>query len=147
MISCLIFQLVSQIVTLEISDLQLPRITHEFPRSSLRYQLISTLNEISPEIIEMAKNCTQYIFINHVRKSIVDGYRDACVKPDNCYSCTTNIVICMLFVMCYLLFVCNFTLYPIITSSNNNNNHSVLLYLIHSYICRVCIILYFIAGM
>ena len=43
-------------------DLQLPRIKHEFPRSSLRYQLISTLNETSPEIMEMAKNCTQYIF-------------------------------------------------------------------------------------
>ena len=68
-------------------DLQLPRIRHEFPRSSLRYQLISTLNETSPEIMEMAKNCTHYIFINHVRKSIVDGYRDACVNPNNCYSC------------------------------------------------------------
>ena len=32
----------------------------------------------------MAKNCTQYIFINHVRKSIVDDYRDACLNPDNC---------------------------------------------------------------
>ena len=71
-------------------DLQLPRIRHEFPRSSLRYQLISETslnNETSPEIMEMAKNCTQYIFINHVRKSIVDGYRDTCVNPDNCYSC------------------------------------------------------------
>ena len=68
-------------------DLQLPRIRHEFPRSSLRYQLISTLNETSPEIMEMAKNCTQYIFINHVRKGIVDGYRDAYENPDNCYSC------------------------------------------------------------
>ena len=44
-------------------DLQLPRIRHEFPRSSLRYQLISTLNETSPEIMEMAKNCTQNIFL------------------------------------------------------------------------------------
>ena len=68
-------------------DLQLPKIRHKFPRSSLRYQLISTLNETSPEIKEMAKNCTQYIFINHVRNSIVDGYRDACVNRDNCYSC------------------------------------------------------------
>ena len=68
-------------------DLQLPRIRHEFPRSSLRYQLISTLKEISTEIMEMAKNCTQYIFINHVRKSIVDGYRDAFKNPDICYSC------------------------------------------------------------
>ena len=99
-------------------DLQLLRIRHEFPRSSLRYQLISTLNETSPEIMEMAKKCTQYIFINHDRKSIVDGYRDACENPDNCYS-----------------------------SYYNNNNRSVLLDLIHSYICIVCIILYFIAGM
>ena len=36
-------------------DLQLPRIRHKFPRSSLRYQLISTLNETSPEIMKMAK--------------------------------------------------------------------------------------------
>ena len=49
-------------------DLQLPRIRHEFPKSPLRYQLISTLNETSPEIMEMTKNCTQYIFINHVKK-------------------------------------------------------------------------------
>ena len=68
-------------------DLPLSRIRHEFPRSSLRYQLISTLNEISAEIMEMAENCTQYIFINHVRKIIVGGYRDAYVNPDNCYSC------------------------------------------------------------
>ena len=68
-------------------DLQLPRIRPEFPRSSLRYQLIGTLNETSPEIMEMAKNCTQYHIINHVRKSIVDGYRDACINADNCYSC------------------------------------------------------------
>ena len=71
-------------------DMQLSRTRHEFSRSSLRYQLIGTLNKTSPEIMEMVKNCTQYIFINHVihvRKSIVDGYRDACVNPDNCYSC------------------------------------------------------------
>ena len=37
--------------------------------------------------MEMAKNCTQYIYINHVKKSTVDGYRDACENPDNCYSC------------------------------------------------------------
>ena len=29
-------------------DLKMPRIRHDFPRSSLRYQLISTLNKISP---------------------------------------------------------------------------------------------------
>ena len=58
-------------------DLQLPRIRHELLRSPLRYQLISTLNETSPENMEMAENCTQYIYINHIRISIVDGYSDA----------------------------------------------------------------------
>ena len=68
-------------------NLQLPRIKHEFPKLSLRYQLINKLNETSSEILELAKNCTQSIFINHVRESIVDGYRDTCVNPENCYSC------------------------------------------------------------
>ena len=27
------------------------------------------------------------IFLYHIKKSIVDGYKDACVNPDNCYSC------------------------------------------------------------
>ena len=44
-------------------DLQLLRIRHELPRSSLRYQLISTLNETSLEIMEIARNCTQYKFL------------------------------------------------------------------------------------
>ena len=70
-------------------DLQLPRIRHEFPGSSLRYQLISILNETSPEIMEKAETCTQYIFLLITSKIIVDGYRDACVNPDNCYSCNT----------------------------------------------------------
>ena len=37
-------------------------------------------NETSPKILELAKNCIQSIFINHVRESIVDGYRDTCVN-------------------------------------------------------------------
>ena len=57
-------------------NLQLPRIKHEFPKFSLRYQLINNLNETSPEILELAKNCTQSIFLKDVRESIVDGYRD-----------------------------------------------------------------------
>ena len=72
---------------LRIPNLQLPRIKHGFPKFSLRYQLINKLNKTSPEILELAKNCTQSIFINHVRESIVDGYRDTCVNPENCYSC------------------------------------------------------------
>ena len=45
-------------------NLQLPRIKHEFPKFSLRYQLINKLNETSPEILELAKNCTQSILYN-----------------------------------------------------------------------------------
>ena len=70
---------------------------HEFLRSSLRYQLISTLTEALPETMEMAENCTQYILVNHVRKSIVDRYRDACVNPNNCYSCNNKY--CYLYVI------------------------------------------------
>ena len=68
-------------------NLQLPRIKHEFPKFSLIYQSINKLNETFPEILERAKNCTQSIFIKHGRESIVDGYRDMCVNPENCYSC------------------------------------------------------------
>ena len=114
-------------------DLQLPRIRHEFPRSSLRYQLISTLNETSPEIMEMVKNCTKYIFINHVRKVLWMGTG-------------TRVQIQIIVTQLILLFVCRFKRYPTIIYYNNNNNCSVL-YLIHSYICRLCIILCFIAGM
>ena len=44
-------------------DLKMPRIRHDFPRSSLRYQLISTLNKISPEIMEMTKKNAHNIFL------------------------------------------------------------------------------------
>ena len=35
-----------------------------------KFQSINKLNVTSPEILELAKNCTQSIFINHVRESI-----------------------------------------------------------------------------
>ena len=46
---------------------QIPRIKHEFPRHSLRYKLIETLNNTSETIIEMTisqsqKNCTAYYY-------------------------------------------------------------------------------------
>ena len=68
-------------------NLQFPRIKHEFPKFSLRYQLINKLTETSLEILELAKICTQSIFIKHGRESIIDGYRGMCVNPENCYSC------------------------------------------------------------
>ena len=76
-------------------DLQLPRIRHEFPRSSLRYQLISILHETSPEIMEMAKNCTQHIFINYDRKVLWMGtWTDVAIQIIVTHA-PTNIVMCM----------------------------------------------------
>ena len=37
----------------------LPKIKNEFPRQSLRYKLITTLNETSNELLEMAKTLSQ----------------------------------------------------------------------------------------
>ena len=53
----------------------LPKIKHEFPRQSLRYKLISTLNETSNELLEMAKSLSQKNFMNFVRNEILIGYR------------------------------------------------------------------------
>ena len=44
---------------------QIPRIKHEFPRHSLRYKLIETLNNTSETIIEMAISQSQKYFIAH----------------------------------------------------------------------------------
>ena len=63
--------------------MQLPIIKHEFPRQSLRYKLITTLNEMSAETMELAKNYTQKRFVDLVRNNIVNGYRNACVDPRN----------------------------------------------------------------
>ena len=55
--------------------MQLPIIKHEFPKQSLRYKLITTLNEMSAETIELANNYTQKRFVDLVRNNIVNGYR------------------------------------------------------------------------
>ena len=56
----------------------LPKINHKFPRQSLRYKLISTLNETSNELLEIAKTLSQNNFINFVRNEILTGYRYTC---------------------------------------------------------------------
>ena len=61
----------------------LPKIKHEFPRQSLRYRLIVTLNETSDDILEMATTQSQKCFIKFIRERIVDDY-----------SYTCNLVIC-----------------------------------------------------
>ena len=71
-------------------SMQLPIIKHEFPRQSLRYKLITTLNEMSAETMELAKNYTQKRFVDLVRNNIVNGYRNTCVDPRNCYTCNNS---------------------------------------------------------
>ena len=61
----------------------LPKIEHEFPRQSLRYRLIVTLNETSDDILEMATTQSQKCFTKFIRERIVAGY-----------SYTCNLVIC-----------------------------------------------------
>ena len=56
----------------------LPKIKHEFPRQSLTYKLISTLNETSNELLEMAKTLSQKNFMNFVINEILTGYRYTC---------------------------------------------------------------------
>ena len=46
----------------------LPKIKHEFPRQSLRYRLIVTLNETSDDILEMATTQSQKCFIKFIRE-------------------------------------------------------------------------------
>ena len=70
--------------------MQLPIIKHEFPRQSLRYKLITTLNEMSAETMALAKNYIQKRFVNLVRNNIVNGYRNTCVDPRNYYTCNNS---------------------------------------------------------
>ena len=48
----------------------LPKFKHKFPRQSLRYKLVSTSNETSNKLLEMAKTLSQKNFINLIRNEI-----------------------------------------------------------------------------
>ena len=54
------------------------KIKHEFPKQSLRYKLISTINETSNELSEMAKTLSQKNLRNFVENEIVTGYSYTC---------------------------------------------------------------------
>ena len=56
----------------------LPKIKHEFPKQSLRYKLIATLNETSYNLLEIAKMQSQRNFMNFVRNDILTGYSSTC---------------------------------------------------------------------
>ena len=58
--------------------MQLSRINHEFPKQSLRYKLITTLNITTNETIEVAKTQSQQNLINLARANIVNGYSATC---------------------------------------------------------------------
>ena len=64
----------------------LAKIKHEFPKHSLRYKLISTLNETPNELLEIAKTLSQKNFMNFVRNEILTGYRYTC-EPHICHVC------------------------------------------------------------
>ena len=63
--------------------MQLPRIGHKFPKQSLRYKLITTLNTTPNEMIDIAKTQSPQNLINLARANIV-----------NAYSATCNLLIC-----------------------------------------------------
>ena len=70
--------------------MQLPIVKHEFPKQSLRYKLITTLNEMSAETIELENNYTQKRFADLVRNNTVNRYRNTCADPRNCYTCKNS---------------------------------------------------------
>ena len=91
----------------------LPKIKHEFPRQSLRYKLISILNETSNELLKMAKTLSQKNFMNFVGNEILTGYRytyelhicHVCKRTKICLTYQVLIVICVLLVLHYYSFV------------------------------------------
>ena len=52
----------------------LPKIRHEFPNQSLRYNLISTINKTSNKLLEMAKTLSKKNFMNFIKNKIVTGF-------------------------------------------------------------------------
>ena len=45
---------------------------------------------MSAETIELAKNYTQKRFVDLIRNNIVNGYRNTCADPRNCYNNNNN---------------------------------------------------------
>ena len=64
----------------------LPKTKHEFPKQSLRYRLIATLNKTSNDLLEMAKTQSQRSCMNFVRNDILTGYSTTC-KLLVCHIC------------------------------------------------------------
>ena len=65
---------------------QLPMNKNEFPKQSLRYKLIATLNEIPDSVLAEVQNRSQKQFIDRARQGILAQYSDTCAIH-NCYVC------------------------------------------------------------
>ena len=65
---------------------QLPMIKNEFPKQSLRYKLIATLNKIPDSVLAEVQNLSQKQFIDRARQGILAQYSDTCAIH-NCYVC------------------------------------------------------------
>ena len=57
---------------------QLPMIKNEFPKQSIRYNLIATVNEIPDSESAEAQNQSQKQFIDRTRQGILAHYSDIC---------------------------------------------------------------------
>ena len=68
---------------------QLPMIKNEFPKQSLRYKLIATLNGIPDSVLAEVQNLSQKQFIDRAGQgTILAQYNDTCAIY-NCYVCKT----------------------------------------------------------
>ena len=67
----------------------IPKIFHEFPKHSLRYKLIFTLNNTSTTIIEKASSQSLKKFITYIKNDMIGTYRETC-DIVNCYICCDN---------------------------------------------------------
>ena len=68
---------------------QIPKIFHEFPKHSLRYKLIFTLNNTSTTIIKKASSQSLKKFITYIKNDMIGTYRETC-DIVNCYICCDN---------------------------------------------------------
>ena len=68
---------------------QIPKIFHEFPKHSLRYKLIFTLNNTSTTIIEKASSQLLKKIITYIKNDMIGTYRETC-DIVNCYICCDN---------------------------------------------------------
>ena len=86
---------------------------------------------MSAKNMELAKNYTQKRFVDLVRNNIVNGYRNTCVDPRNCYTCTTH----------------NLNVYILLTKYRSRYfNYIKMFYYIHVTICILIHSEYFLYG-